>query len=212
MYIGIVQQLGVVDVAHKQDGGVRLEVRVDENFCDDLLIGASVSVNGTCLTVVRTTTDVVVFEVSGPTLARTTLRSLSAGDSVHLERSAKIGSEIGGHLISGHVSGVAVVVESDPRPMSRSITFQVPETWRKYIFNRGFLALHGASLTVETVDQIEGLYKVNFIPETLRQTNFGDVKKGDALNFEVDTASMVIVDTIERCLANTLQGIEPSGN
>ena len=168
---------------------------------DGLEIGASVGLNGVCMTVTRIENDRVHFDAMQETLSLTTLGQLAVGDLVNVERSAKQGAEIGGHLISGHVDGRAVVTAVERSENNLTLFFQLPKTLVKYVFRKGFIGLHGCSLTVASMDSSRGVFSVCLIPETLRSTNLGALSVGAEVNIEVDRQTQVIVDTVERVLA-----------
>lgn len=205
MYTGIVQGAfplcGLID----EPGLRRLAVDLPESLQDELSIGASIALDGVCMTVTRIDGPTVHFDAMQETLSLTTLGQLKMGDSVNVERSAKQGAEIGGHLISGHIDGRAKVCEVQRSENNVSLFFQLPEALCKYVFHKGFIGLHGCSLTVASVDKERGIFSVCLIPETLRSTNLSALVVGSEVNIEVDRQTQVIVDTVERVLAE--QGV-----
>jgi riboflavin synthase len=160
-------------------------------------LGSSISVDGVCLTVVQITNDRVRFDVMEETLRKTTLGDLKEGDFVNIERSAKIGDEIGGHVMSGHVSTIAEIISVHESENNKAMTFKVDPVWMKYILSKGFIGLDGASLTVVDAKKDKGMFQVWFIPETLRLTRFGEKKVGDKVNVEIDAMTQAIVETVE---------------
>jgi riboflavin synthase len=142
----------------------------------------------------------VFFDAVQGTLLRTNLADRDRGHRVNLERSLTMGAEIGGHPVSGHISGTATVVGLDTNIAAPILQFTIAPEWAKYVFPRGYVALNGCSLTVADIHDT-GVYSINLIPETLRQTSIADYHPGDRLNLEVDTQTMTIVDTVERVLA-----------
>jgi riboflavin synthase len=172
-----------------------------------LATGASVAVDGVCLTVTRIDGTLVAFDAMAETLGRTTLGSLEAGARVNIERSARFGSEIGGHVVSGHVTGTAEIVRVDTPTNNHVVTFRVPVGWMKYVFSKGFIALDGISLTVVDVHRALGEFTVWFIPETLRRTTFGWKRTGDRVNVEIERQTQAIVDTVEDILPRILQSM-----
>lgn len=201
MYTGIVQ--GAFAITHCEDetGLRRLGVELPDELLTDISIGASVGLNGVCMTVTRIEGNTLHFDAMAETLRLTTLGQLRVGDRVNVERSAKQGAEIGGHLISGHIDGSAELVERRQSENNLSLYFKLPATLGKYVFTKGFIGLHGCSLTVATMDRSSGIFSVCLIPETLRATNLGELREGDRVNIEVDRQTQVIVDTVERVLA-----------
>jgi riboflavin synthase len=157
-------------------------------------------VEGVCLSVTALEGDLVWFDAMQETLSRTTLGALQPGMKVNVERSAKGQAEIGGHVVSGHVDGLAEVVAIERPENNHVIRVRVPEPQRPYVFNKGFVALSGCSLTVSNLDVARGEFEVWLIPETLRRTTFAERQVGDVLNLEVDRQTQVIVDTVTRFL------------
>ncbi len=200
MYTGIIQALcEVISIEDKQ--GLRsFKVRLPKELMEGLQTGASIAVDGTCFTVVSFLEDIVVFDAMKETLEKTTIGLLKENDRVNIERSAKMGDEIGGHVMSGHVSTKAKIIHVEESENNKVDTFQVDPEWMKYIFSKGFVGLDGASLTVVDADQEKGTFKVWFIPETLERTRFGLKEVGDEVNVEIDTWTQLVVDTTEKYL------------
>ena len=188
MFTGIVQGLG--EVISFEDGSLCVEIPQ----LDDIEQGASIAIDGVCLTVSGFTEERVWFDVVEETLDITTLASLTAGDLVNFERSAKVGDEIGGHEMSGHVSCTATI-ESHADGMMR---FSIAGKWMKYVTAKGFIAIDGCSLTV--VDPDATGFSVALIPETLSRTRFGSKVPGDEVNIEIDAKTQAVVDTVERLM------------
>ena len=187
MFTGIVTDVGTVAALTNRETGVRLRIAsaYDPATID---IGASIAHAGICLTVVDKGTDGnrAWFEVeaSPETLAVTTMKHWKVGDPVNLERSLTLGQEMGGHIVTGHVDGVADIVErADDGDMAR-FTFRVPLSHARFVAQKGSVALDGTSLTVNTVDR--DTFTVMMIPHTLSVTSWGGRKAGDQVNFEVD--------------------------
>jgi len=201
MFTGIVQaQARVTALTHKSDI-VTLRMAFPVGFLKEITIGASVSIHGCCLTVVALHGDEADFDMVPETLARTSFKSLKVGDLVNAERSLKFGDEVGGHILSGHIDLVATISHIEKFDHSRVMTFNIPSDWVKYVFEKGYVALNGASLTVTHVDRSANAFKVSLIPETLAKTTFGHVVVGDVANVEIDRTTQAIVDTVERVLA-----------
>ena len=206
MFTGITR--GVFPVASAQKKGTLLTyaVTLPAEMIEGLQIGASVSIDGVCQTVVRVDGNDVVFEAIEETLKLTTLGALSQGDLVTAERSFRVGDEIGGHEVSGHVIGKGRIHDIKEDDGSYDLRVAVPATWMKYIQRKGFIAIDGSSLTVgqtEICDD-EGLFWLHLIPETLRLTKLGKKAVGDYVNIELDARTVTIVDTVERVLAERL--------
>jgi riboflavin synthase len=216
VFTGIVQdQCRVHDVV-ELDGARRLVVELGP-LAEGLELGASVANNGTCLTASAIDGGLVSFDVIGETLARTNLGALRPGDLVNIERSMRMGDEIGGHEVSGHVSTTGTVVEIEREGDNQRTWIEVGEEWMPYLHLKGFVALDGASLTISHLDRERHRIAVSLIPETLARTTFGRHVPGDRVNVEVEYRTQVIVDTIRRLLADPeamaaiTDGIRPRG-
>ena len=196
MFTGIVQGQATVKQVERLDQFMRLTLELPENHCDNLQTGASIAVNGTCLTITGFTGQQVKFDLIMETLKVTNLGELQVGDSVNFERAARFGDEIGGHLLSGHVHS-QITLRSKETPADNCILqFDVASEFLKYILPKGFVALNGCSLTVGEVTK-QG-FNVYLIPETLQITTFGDLQPGAKINLEIDSQTQAVVDTIER--------------
>ncbi|MGI2064674.1 riboflavin synthase subunit alpha [Shewanella sp. MF08487] len=199
MFTGIVQATCEVVAIHKKDGLNTLEVAFEPDLHEGLAIGASVANNGVCLTVTQVVDDRVFFDVVEETLRLTNLANVSIGQSVNVERSLTFGSEIGGHILSGHIHTKANVVDISHTEQHYDLTLGIEPKWMDYIFYKGFVGVNGCSLTVGEVS--DSGFKLHLIPETLKLTNLSQYKVGDELNIEIDSQTQVIVDTVERVLA-----------
>ena len=201
MYTGIVQALLPVAEVEVLTGLRRFHLDFPESMREGLETGASVGLNGVCLTVTDISGPRVTFEAIAETLRITNLKDVEAGTLVNIERSAKEGVEVGGHILAGHVVDTAPILTVEDSENNRRLTFQGRPGWLKYVFDKGFLALNGASLTVANLDRDATTFSVNLIPETLKRTNFDRLGAGDEVNVEVDQQTQAIVDTVERVLA-----------
>ena len=196
MYTGIVQgKFSVADV-EKKPGLHSIYIELPETLMEDLTMGASVAMDGVCLTVAGMDGRRIRFDVMQETLTKTTLGTVDAGSLVNIERSAKAGAEIGGHMVSGHIDTKATVVSISKPENNHVIRFKVEPKWMRYIFSKGFLSINGCSLTVVNADKAAGEFEVWLIPETLKLTTFGEKIVGDPINIEVERQTQVIVDTI----------------
>ncbi|MBI6548725.1 riboflavin synthase subunit alpha [Xenorhabdus lircayensis] len=166
-------------------------------------VGASVAIDGTCLTVTQFNGDRVYFDISDFTADATTLKFLSIGDEVNVERSHQMNKENGGHSLYGHVEGMAEVVEFTATGETYRLVIRIPQDNIKYFFLKGFIGLQGCSLTINGIEEENKTIALNLIPETLRMTNFSKVKVGDFLNYEIDQMTRTIVDTLSRTLPKT---------
>lgn len=183
MFTGIVTDIGRVRDVRATDRDRRYEVETawDTTSID---LGASISHAGCCLTVVEKGPGWFAVEVSNETLSRTTLGAWQAGDGVNLERAAKLGDEMGGHVVSGHVDGLGRVVSITPQGGSHRIDVEAPAPLHRYIAAKGSITVDGVSLTVNSV---EGrVFSLNIIPHTWDSTTLGRLKVGDSVNLEID--------------------------
>ena len=202
MYTGIVQGSFALQAVEKKPGLHSFAIVLPEPLLEGLEIGASVGLDGVCLTVTKIEKDCVSFDVMQQTLNVTTLGSLESGDNVNIERSAKQGVEIGGHILSGHIDTRAEIVKIEEPENNRFVTYAVAPELMRYIFEKGFIAVNGCSLTVASVNRNDSTFTVCFIPETLRVTTHGEKSAGDFVNIEIDRQTQTIVDTVERFLTS----------
>ena len=183
MFTGIVTDIGrvrrVAETA--RDRRYEIETAWDTAGID---LGASVSHAGCCLTVTEKGPGWFAVEVSGETLSKTTLGGWRAGDPVNLERAARLGDEMGGHVVSGHVDGLGQVVSVTPDGGSHRIVIAAPSPLHRYIASKGSITVDGVSLTVNAVDGVE--FGLNIIPHTWTATTLGRLKAGDFVNLEID--------------------------
>jgi riboflavin synthase len=207
MYTGIVRYVVRVTRYEREGHLAHYALRLDHEALDKLQPGDSIAVDGVCQSVRAIAGNEVLLDAGRETLALTTLADLTVGDLVHLERSARVGQEQGGQGISGHVDGTAIVCSVDRDGPTATLVLELPETLRRYVFRKGFIAVHGCSLTVNEYDVDSGRFSVGLVPETLRLTTFATKQPNDRLNIEIDRQSQVIVDTIERVLARMLPSL-----
>jgi riboflavin synthase len=211
MFTGIVQ--GTAEVVQLQDRpGLRsFRLAFPTGFGEGLAIGASVAVDGVCLTVTNLPSDDEAdFDVMQQSLGLTTLARLATGSRANVERAAKDGAEIGGHPLSGHVDVSGRVLEIREPENNRVLRIGVPESHRRYVFEKGYIAVDGASLTVATASRREGWFEVWLIPETLRMTTFAAKQVGDPVNIEIERATQVVVDTVREALDERLGPLLPA--
>ena len=205
MFTGIVQAVATVSVLVDKPGLRSFTLAFPRGFCDGLEIGASVSVDGVCLTVTeRVGEDAANFDVMQQSLALTTLDTLKVGSRINVERAARDGAEIGGHPLSGHVDFQAVLAGVRNPENNHVMRISVPSPWMRYIFAKGYIAINGASLTVSDASKAEGWFEVWLIPETLRMTTFGAKDVGASLNIEIERGTQVVVDTIRATVEERL--------
>jgi riboflavin synthase len=201
MFTGIVEELGAVRAITPNAGGARIEIQA-KLVLEDAELGASIAVNGCCLTVVELLDDGWAADAVTETLDRTSLGSLSAGDPVNLERPVRLADRLGGHVVQGHVDGVGALHARVALPDgSTRMTFTVPAGLLRYVVEKGSITVDGISLTVAALDddsrgQQVGSFDVAVIPHTLAVTTLGTKQPGDPVNLEVD----VLAKYVERLL------------
>jgi len=191
MFTGIVTDIGrVLQTEQQGDLRARIGTGYDVNGID---IGASIACDGVCLTVVALGTapqNWFDVQISGETVSKTNLSGWLAGKRINLERALKVGDELGGHIVSGHVDGLAEVVALRPEGDSLRVTFRAPHALAGFIAPKGSVALNGTSLTVNEVDGTD--FGINFIPHTQAATTWDEVKLGDRVNLEIDTMARYV--------------------
>ncbi len=190
MFTGIITDLGQVEAvvpASEGDSWFRISTSYD---LSEVEIGASIACSGCCLTVVEKGENSFAVDVSGETLSKTNLGDWEVGRRINLERSLKVGDELGGHLVYGHVDGVAEIVGSEPEGGSTRWRFRAPVELARFIAPKGSVALDGVSLTVNEVEGRE--FGVNIIPHTTAVTSFGSYQVGDRVNLEIDVLARYV--------------------
>ncbi|NSY37635.1 riboflavin synthase [Leisingera sp. ANG59] len=188
MFTGIITDVGTIAELEQQgDLRARIKTSYDTATID---MGASIASDGVCLTVVALGDDWYDVQISAETVSKTNLGDWSVGKRVNLERALKVGDELGGHIVSGHVDGVAEVVELHDEGDSTRVTLRAPKDLARFIAPKGSVALNGTSLTVNDVEGCD--FGINFIPHTKEVTTWGDVKLGDRINLEIDTLARYV--------------------
>jgi riboflavin synthase len=195
MFTGIVEELGRVRSLEDRAGAARLVVDC-ATVNRDSSVGDSVAVNGVCLTAVEVAGEALSFDLARETLDRSTLGGLRAGDPVNLERPLTLTTRLGGHLVQGHVDGVAAVRSVDRNGAEASIRIALPSSLRPYVVEKGSIAVDGVSLTVTVVDD-EG-FEVALIPHTLAATTLGERGPGDGVNLEADVVAKYVENLARR--------------
>tara|TARA_Y100001970_G_scaffold236114_1_gene295559 strand:+ start:2249 stop:2872 length:624 start_codon:yes stop_codon:yes gene_type:complete len=196
VFSGIVHSTGTITKVYKSKDSLTLEVESSSEFVADLQTGASVCVDGVCLTVTSVTDTLMSFDLIIETLRSTTFDKVKISDQVNLERSIKFGDEIGGHILSGHVSDTVSIDKISKTDENYVLTFKTSSDIVKYIFPKGYVAINGVSLTVGDVSREDNLFNVYLIPETLRRTNLSNKLVGDLVNVEIESQTRNTVDTI----------------
>ena len=188
MFTGLITDVGAVRKIEKA-GDMRLEIGTQYDT-SGIEIGASIACSGPCLTVVDKGPDWFAVNASAETLSKTTLGSWSEGAKVNLERSLRVGEEMGGHIVTGHVDGTAKVVERHSEGDSIRFEFEMPKALERYVASKGAVALDGICLTV---NEVEGnRFGINIIPHTQQATCFGDLRPGDEVNLEIDVLARYV--------------------
>ncbi|MBH96300.1 MAG: riboflavin synthase [Gammaproteobacteria bacterium] len=203
MFTGIVQGVGVVTRVADRQGIRRFQIRMPKDYDKGLATGASIAINGLCLTVVGWNDQGVQFDVIDESLRLSNLSELREGSFVNIERAAKFGDEIGGHVLSGHIHGLGTVIDVVEAEANIAAWVSVPDALSKYVLPKGYVSLNGCSLTVGELVK-DGQFSIHLIPETRSVTIFGQVCVGDQLNLEIDSQTQAIVDTVERVLDQRL--------
>ena len=199
MFTGIVQELCEVVGVEDRNGVRRLRVRLGER-ADGLETGASVANNGVCLTATAIRGGIVDFDVIAETVQLTNLRDIEPGSSLNIERSLRFGDELGGHILSGHVSGTITVSRIESDGENRTVWFSVPAEHMAYLMWKGWIAIDGVSLTISRLDRDENEVAVSLIPETLERTTLGTFEVGSVANLELDAQTQTIVTTVREVL------------
>ena len=199
MFSGIVEGTGKVTKLTSKKDHISIEVFPPKNFNKKLKKGASVSVDGVCLTSIDSGDKKLRFDVIEETLKRTNLKLASKGSIVNLERSINASSEIGGHLMSGHIHFTGKVNKILDKKSTKDIVIKFPSKFKEYIFEKGYIGINGCSLTLGKVNK-DSFY-IHLIPETLSVTNLNDIKTNYLVNVEIDQNTIAIVETVKNTLA-----------
>jgi riboflavin synthase len=193
MFTGIITDIGTVRAIAKA-GDTRFEITTTYDLAG-VDMGASIACNGCCLTVIAKGPDWFAIQASGETLSKTTLGQWNKGTRINLERALKLGDELGGHIVSGHVDGIGQIVAITPDGESRRFRIRVPLALARFIAAKGSVAIDGTSLTVNEVDGPD--FGVNIIPHTQAVTTWGDMKVGQAVNIEIDMLARYVARLAE---------------
>ena len=194
MFTGLVEEIGVVEELQQLDDAVRIAVRAPK-VTEDAAPGDSLAVDGVCLTVVDNANGTFTADVMRETLDRSRLGSYEPGSKVNLERALAAGQRMGGHIVQGHVDGVAEVVSRTPSEHWEVVRFTLPRQLGRYVVEKGSIAVNGTSLTVSAVG--EGYFEVSLIPTTLRETTAGALTPGDPVNLEVDIVAKYVEKMVQ---------------
>ena len=198
MFSGIVQEAGKVKDFLKREDIYNISIDCSSKITSNLKKGASVSVNGVCLTVKDENPEILRFDLVEETIKRTNFQNIKTGDNVNLERSLKMGDEIGGHPVSGHIHGISKVISIDKRDQSWDVKFSVEPFMHDYMLHKGYVAINGCSLTIGEVSNES--FMIHLIPETLSITNLFQLEQDSVVNIELDQNTIIIADTVKKYL------------
>ena len=198
MFSGIVQETGKVIGFVKVKDIYNLSIECSSEFISDLKKGASISVDGVCLTVKDENPEILRFDLVEETIKRTNFQNIKTGDNVNIERSLKMGDEIGGHPVSGHIHGISKVISIYKRDQSWDVKFSVEPFMHDYMLHKGYVAINGCSLTVGEVSSES--FMIHLIPETLSITNLFQLEQDSIVNIELDQNTIIIADTVKKYL------------
>jgi len=199
MFTGIVQETANAKLQKSNEAFSSIEITTSQKFLKGIKTGASVSVDGVCLTVTKIKKSSLCFDVIAETLKLTNLNELKHSKIVNLERSMKLSDEIGGHLLSGHIQTTGKVVnKSSLGGNTLDLKVSVPKKFSEYLMSKGYIGINGCSLTIGEV--ISNHFMLHLIPETLAITNLDLVERGDVLNIEIDQNTISIVETVKKFL------------
>ena len=196
MFTGLIAELGMVTAINKGESSAVFTIEAPQ-LISEIALGDSVAVNGVCLTATSISGTTFTADVMVQTLSLTSLSQIAVGSPVNLELAAQLNARMGGHMVQGHVDGVATVIGLTPGDKWAQFDITVPVHLSKYIVNQGSICLDGVSLTVGAIDDATNVVTVWLIPETLERTNLSSKKPGDFINVEVD----VLAKYVERLLA-----------
>ena len=199
MFSGIVQGKGKILKIVSKKNHISLEISAPKNFNKRLKKGASISVNGICLTSLDDGEKSLKFDVINETLSKTNISKASKGSIVNLERSITASTEIGGHLMSGHIHFAGIVEKVLTKNTNKDVQIKFPKKYKEYIFEKGYIGINGCSLTLGKINN--NSFFVHLIPETLSVTNLNTLKKGSQVNIEIDQNTIAIVETVKNSLA-----------
>ena len=198
MFSGIVQTVGKIESIKDKNHIKTIRIETNGDYLEDIAIGQSVSVDGVCLSLVKKNNEYCEFEAVEETINRTTLGRYKQGTKVNLEKSLKFGDTVGGHFVSGHIHTRGRIVEVELVGESKNILVEIEEKWIKYLTEKGYISVNGASITIGKVSK--NTFYVHLIPETLKTTNLDELIYDNYVNLEFDQATIAIVDTTEKLI------------
>ena len=196
MFSGIIQTVGKIESIKDKNHIKTIRIETHGDYLEDIAIGQSVSVDGVCLSLVKKNKEYCEFEAVEETINRNTLGSYKQGTKVNLEKSLKFGDTVGGHFVSGHIHTRGRIVEVELVGESKNILVEIEEKWIKYLTEKGYISVNGASITIGKVSK--NTFYIHLIPETLKTTNLDELIYDNYVNLEFDQTTIAIVDTTER--------------
>lgn len=202
MFTGIIQGTGTIISIDKKSTSSTLSIDLGE-LSSHLSLGSSVSIDGVCMTVTSQKDTTVFFDAIQETLSRTTLGQAVEGDMVNLERALKMGDELGGHLLSGHIMSKSSVVSRKNNGKGVDLEISVNDELKPYIMEKGYIAIDGISLTIGKVNQ--NTFNLHLIPETLERTTINSKIEGSLVNIEIDSITQAVVSTVVSIMENSIK-------
>jgi len=187
MFTGIIESLGNIESIEDKGGDARFWIQTGKMNMSDVQLGDSIAMNGVCLTVIELRDDAYCADVSGETLALTSLKQLKAGSTVNLEKALTLQTRLGGHMVSGHVDGLGKVIDRYDDARSVRFIIEAPQSLAKYISVKGSITVDGVSLTVNKLDGCQ--FELNIVPHTLQETIMGSYQARSQVNLEVDVVA-----------------------
>lgn len=200
MFTGIIQGVATIEHSERRGDVLTITANLPDNLAADLIEGASVALDGVCLTATAVHDHRVTFDLIEETLSCTTLNECTSGRRLNIERAMKFGDELGGHLVAGHVSGTATIERIDEGEHGRTLSLACSQAHIRGILPKGFVAVDGISLTVGVVEGLEGRFEVHLIPETLRITTIAEKQVGDKVNIELDPMTVAAIEGAKRAV------------
>jgi len=213
MFTGIIESLGNIESIEDKGGDARFWIQTGKMNMSDVQLGDSIAMNGVCLTAIELRDDAYCADVSGETLSLTSLKQLTAGSRVNLEKALTLQTRLGGHMVSGHVDGLGKVIERYDDARSVRFIIEAPKSLARYISVKGSITVDGVSLTVNKLDGCQ--FELNIVPHTLQETIMADYRPGSEVNLEVDLIARYLERLMlgERAAESGLEnatGIEPN--
>ena len=200
MFTGIVTEQGVVSSVKSNRGYSSISIKCSKKFLKGLKKGASVAVNGVCLTSKKGSSEMLKFDVIDETLSLTNLKQIKKSTKVNLERSMTVKTEIGGHLLSGHIHCEGTVSKvTKVSNQTKDMLITLPSKMMKYIFYKGYIGINGCSLTIGKVNK--NSFFIHLIPETLKITNLDELSEKSKVNIEIEQSTLITVESVEKIIA-----------